>query len=135
MMQSTIHVFGHQCDVISISHTIYRHLISNFSPFCSPVKEKGKQWRIKGLTMEQWINLNQNNRSVLAHQYSVLWEKTSPILLLVVVLMAQRLTGRLADNILVGFKIFKVLYQLNYSGFYLQCYYSIRTAFQSAFVN
>ena len=43
--------------------------------FYSPVKEKGKQWRLKGLTMAQWINFNQNNRSVLASQYSVLWEK------------------------------------------------------------
>ena len=25
--------------------------------------------------MAQWINLNQNNRSLLAHQYSVLGEK------------------------------------------------------------
>ena len=31
--------------------------------------------------MVQWINLNGNNSSLLAHQYSVLGEKTSPILL------------------------------------------------------
>ena len=40
--------------------------------------------------MAQWINLNRNNRSVLAHQYSVLGENTGPILLLLVDLMAER---------------------------------------------
>ena len=44
----------------------------------------------EGLTMAQWINLNQNNRSVLAHRYSVLWEKTGPILLPLVCLTAGR---------------------------------------------
>ena len=29
---------------------------------------------MKGLTVAQWINLNRNNRSVLACQYSTLWE-------------------------------------------------------------
>ena len=48
--------------------------------FYSPIKEKEKQWRIKGLTMGQWINLNRSNISVFARQYSVLWEKTCPIL-------------------------------------------------------
>ena len=39
---------------------------------------------MKGLTMAQWINLNWNNRSVLAHRHSVLREETSPIFLLLV---------------------------------------------------
>ena len=30
--------------------------------------------------MAQWINLNRNNRSVVACQYPLLWEKTGPIL-------------------------------------------------------
>ena len=66
MMQLSTRTFGHQRDIISISRTIHRHVFSNFSPFHSLVKKKGKQGRMKGLTMEKWINLNQNNRSVLA---------------------------------------------------------------------
>ena len=31
---------------------------------------------MKGLTIAQWINHNQNNISVLACQYSVLWEQS-----------------------------------------------------------
>ena len=58
-----------------ISHTIHWHLFSDFSPFRSPVKEEGKQWRMKGLIIAQWININWNKRCVLAHWYSVLWEK------------------------------------------------------------
>ena len=50
----------------AIKHTcicpLASHLFSNFSPFHSPVKKKEKQWRMKGLIMIQWINLNQNNR-------------------------------------------------------------------------
>ena len=61
-------------------HTIHRHFFSGFSRFRSPVKEKGKQGRMKGLTMLQWIHVNRNNRTVLASQYSVLGEKIGPIL-------------------------------------------------------
>ena len=74
--------------------------------------------------MAQWINLKMNNRSVLVHQYSVLGEKTGPILLLLVGLMAGREGGRPADKMRVGFEIFKFLYWLNYSGFYFVCYHS-----------
>ena len=66
MMQSSTHAFGHEHNVISISHTIHQHLFSDFSPFHSIVKEKGKQGKMKGLTMAQWINLNRSNRFVLA---------------------------------------------------------------------
>ena len=37
----------------NIRHKIHWHLFSDFSPFGSPVKEKGKQWRMKGLTIAQ----------------------------------------------------------------------------------
>ena len=71
--------------------------------------------------MAQWINLNQNNRSVLANRYSVLGEKTDPILLPLVGLTAGREGGRdggrLADEMRVDFEIFKILYRLNYLGF------------------
>ena len=43
-----MHVQLHE--VMSKSHTIHRCLFSDFSPLCSPVKEKGKQERVKGLT-------------------------------------------------------------------------------------
>ena len=55
--------------------------------------------------MAQWINLNRNNRSVLAHRYSALREKTGPMLLRLVGLTA----GWLADEMRVDFKIFKIL--------------------------
>ena len=79
---------------MSVRRTIHQHLFSNFSPFRLPVKEKGKQWRMKGLTMAQWINLNRNNRSVLAHPHFVLGEKTGPILLPLVGFMTGRQAGR-----------------------------------------
>ena len=79
MMESSIHAFGHYHGVISISCTIRWHLFSNFSPFHLPVKEKEKQWRMKVLTVAQWLNLNQNNRSVSACWNSVSWENTGCI--------------------------------------------------------
>ena len=64
--------------------------------------------------MAQWVNLNRNNRSVIAHRYSALREKAGPVLLLLVGLMA----GWLADEIRVDFEIFKILYKSNYLYFY-----------------
>ena len=55
-------------EVTNKSHTIHQHLFSDFSPICSSVNEKGKQGRMKGLTMVQCLNINRNNKSVLAHQ-------------------------------------------------------------------
>ena len=75
----------------------------NFSPFHLPVKEKRKQGRMKDSPWRKGINLNQNNRSILVCQYSVLWEKTGPILLLLVGLTAERQAGRWNMN---GFKFF-----------------------------
>ena len=77
-----------------LERTYHQHHFSDFSPFCSPIKGKERQWRIKGLTMVQWINLNRNNISVLAHQYSALWDKTGLILPLLVGLTAGRQAGR-----------------------------------------
>ena len=88
--------------------------LQQFSPFCSPVKEKEKQWRIKGLTMAQWINVNQNNRSVLERQYSVLWEKTDYIIPPLVGHMA----GRQASRWNTGDFNFLNSYRLNYLDFY-----------------
>ena len=45
--------------------------------------------------------------------------KTGPIPLLLVGLME----GRQADEIRLGFEIFKILYRLNYSGFYFVYYH------------
>ena len=78
--------------------------------------------------MAQWINLNCNNRSVLAHRCSVLREKNGHILLPLVGLMAGREGGRPADKMRVGFEIFKIVYRLNYSGFYFVCHHSNVTA-------
>ena len=72
--------------------------------------------------MAQWVNLKQNNRSVIAHQHSALSEKAGPVLLLLVGLMAGWqagwLAGWLADKMQVDFKILKILYRLNYLYFY-----------------
>ena len=137
MIQSSTHAFGQKCDIISINCATHWHLFSDFSPFHSLVEEKVKQWSIKGLTMVQWINLNQNKRSVLAHWYSVLWEKTDPILLLLV--MAGRGAGwQTKYGWILNFlnsqqvKLFRLILCL----LSLQCYYcnSVRTAFQSTFI-
>ena len=107
-------------------------LQSNFSPFHSPAKEKGKQGRIKGLTTVQWINLNWNNRSVLVHQYSVLWETIGPILPPQVGLTTKRQGGREGGQAgrrnMGGFGNFKLLYRLNYSDFYFVWYHCNFTA-------
>ena len=63
--------------------------------------------------------------------------KTGPFLLLLVGLTG----GRLASKIQVGFEILKILYMLNYSGFYFVYYHYniatvlVKTAFQSALVS
>ena len=66
--------------------------------------------------MVQWINLNRNNRSVLACQYVlyIVYEKTGHILL---PLVGVTKAGREADDIRVGLKNFKILYRLDYSDF------------------
>ena len=77
--------------------------------------------------MAQWINLNQNNRSVIAHQYSALSEKVGLVLLPLVGLTAGLLAGRQNAG---GFKI---LYRPNYLYFYffnlLKYYLCISTGF------
>ena len=81
---------------------------------------------MKGLTMAQWVNnnLNRNNRSVLAHQYSVLWEKFGSISPPLVGLMAERP----ADEIWVDIEILNLFYRLSYSDFYLVYYHCNFTA-------
>ena len=44
--------------------------------------------------------------------------KTGPILSPLMGLTYARAAGRQADKVRVGFKIFKILYMFNYSGFY-----------------
>ena len=98
---------------VTISHTISLTPLQQFPTFSFTSQREMEARRMKGLTMVQWINLNRNNRSVLAHRYSVLGEKTGPILLLLVGLMAGR-------HMKYGW-ISKFLkhYKLTYSGFYL----------------
>ena len=80
--------------VLWIDSLSVTYLFSNFLPFRSLAKDKGKQWRMKGLTMVQWMNLKRNNRSTLARWYCVLWEKAGPILLLLVGCTAGRQAGK-----------------------------------------
>ena len=63
--------------------------------------------------MVLWINLNWNNRSMLAQRYSALGEKTGPILLPLVGPMA----GRQANSLLV--KLFRFLTSFNNSAMFL----------------
>ena len=74
---------------------------------------------MKRLTIVQWINLNQNNRFVLALRYPVLREKAGPIFQPLEVFAA----GRQADEIWVSFEIFKILCRLNYLGYYFVYYH------------
>ena len=73
--------------------------LQRFLTFLLQVKGKGKQGRMKGLTIVQRINLNWNNRS--------LWEKIAPILPPLVGLIAGREGGKPADEIWVDFEILK----------------------------
>ena len=66
--------------------------------------------------MAQWINLNQNNRFVLANvSIFCIVRKNWPYLLL---LVGLRQAGRKADEIRMGLESFKILYMLNYLSFY-----------------
>ena len=66
---------------------------------------------MKGLTIVlQWINLNRNNRSVLAHQCSVLSEKTGPILLPLVGLTVGGQAGRQHTGYMSSYALFRVRY-------------------------
>ena len=66
--------------------------------------------------MAQWVNLNRNNRSVIAHQYSSLSEKAGPVLLPLVGLTAGWLAGWLAGRQNAGG--FQILYRPNFLYFY-----------------
>ena len=66
--------------------------------------------------MAQWINLNRNYRSAVAHRYSALREKTGPLLLPLVGLTAGWLAGWLSgwQTKWGDCEIYKILYRLNY---------------------
>ena len=77
--------------------------------------------------MAQWINLNQKNRSVLVQQNSVLWPYPPTT--------SRSYISRLADKIQVELYFLNSLQvRLLYRLVSLQCYYSVKTAFQLAFV-
>ena len=85
--------------------------------------------------MVLWINLNHNNRSVLASQYSVLREKIGPILPPLGRLTAGREGGKVASRRNTGgFQNFITSIQVKLLGLLfclmlLQLYCSFRTAF------
>ena len=116
-----------------IRHTIYRHLFSDFLPFHSPVKEKGKQVRMKGLTMVQWI-INLNQTTDLCQRVNILFcEKKLALSFHYQWVLQQR--GRQAGRRNTGgFQNFKTSLQVELFGFLfylilLQFYCSIKTAF------
>ena len=54
------------CNLLTTSFVI-------ISPFHYSIKEKDTERRMKGLAMVKWINLNQNNKTVVVHRYPSLW--------------------------------------------------------------
>jgi len=75
-----------------------------FSLFYKGVEEKGKERRIKGMTMAQWINLLKNSSFVNKMQLPFLCEKSGAIALMLPGPMAGRLAGRPADEIVLNIK-------------------------------
>ena len=63
--------------------------------------------------MVQWINLNRNNSFVNWTRLPLLCEKSGAILLVLVGFTAGQQAGRQSYQILVGSKIFKILYRLH----------------------
>ena len=105
------HAFSCKRDMISKSYTVHWHFFSNYPLFHSPVKEKGKLWRIKELTKAQWINVNQNNRFYIVRKNWPYRPTTSG--------SYGRHGGMQASRRNVGgFQNFWILYRLKYSGFY-----------------
>ena len=97
-MLSCTYAFGHLNDIISISCDINTMHFSNFWHFCSPVKEKKKQWRIKRLTIAQWINLEEKNSNGSTSIYCIV-RKTGPISSMLVSLrQAGKQAGRHAGR-------------------------------------
>ena len=84
-------------------------MYTTFVIILQSVKEKEKQWRIKGLTMAQWVSLKWNNKFVVAHRYSSLWEESRPILPTLVGPTAGRQAGKQTKCVLVDFKILNSL--------------------------
>jgi len=66
----------------------------NFSPLYKGVEEKGKERRIKGKTMAQWINLLWNSSFVNQTRLPFLCEKSGAISLVLPGLMTGWLAGR-----------------------------------------
>ena len=127
-MQSSIHAFGHLCDIIR-KYKLYNSStpLQRFLTFSVTSQREREAGMMKGLTMAQWTNLNQNNRSVSTFIFCTV-RKNGPILLLLV----GRQAGRPQN---VGeFQRFKIFLQVKLFGLLfcllsLQCCYSIRTAF------
>ena len=78
---------------------------------------------MKRLTKAQWTNRNWSNRSVLAHRYSACIVRKNWPYPATTSGSYGREGGRPADKIWVIFEIFKILYRLNYSGFYFVYYH------------
>ena len=93
------------------------------------------EWMTKGQVMALRIYILWYKRFVLRQQLTSLWERNWTHMP-----STSGSYGRLADEICLYFKIFKILYRFHkLLGFLLsliteQCYYSVRNAFQSAFL-
>ena len=114
-----------------------------FLKLCFKQEDQSIQWMTKGQAMAQRINILHYNWFVFRQQSPFLWEKprsTSG--------SYSRQAGWLADEIWVDFKVFKILYKLNYldSGFidistmliivlevYFSCLFSNKAYFRVCF--
>ena len=85
-----------------------------FWHLCFKQEDQLIEWMTKGQGMALRINVLQYNRFIFRQQSPFLWEKTRPLCLALVGLMA----GRLADKIQLEFWTLKILYRLNYLNFY-----------------
>ena len=77
-------------------------------------QDQSIEWMTKGQAMALRVNVLRYKGFVFRQQSPILWEKTGPLHLALVGLMA----GRLADEIRLDFQVLKILYRVNYFDFY-----------------
>jgi len=79
---------------VKLLQLIINTSFASFSPFYKGVEEKGKEQRIKGKTMAQWLNLLWNSSFVNLMPLPFLCEKSGAIALVLPGLTAGRLASQ-----------------------------------------
>ena len=120
MTQSCSHAFGLLHDIISI---IYWHLISDFSPTVYLLasqreREVMKDERTHYNAIDLWSCVSilhcKKKLSLSSHHSSRSYGKQAGRFLC-------RFVGRLTDKLQIDFKVFNILYRLNYLDFICDC--------------